>query len=214
MNKRLKIIWRVAFALVLLSGAVVMSTNGRQLTRASNLFAQDNDNKNPSRVVLTRRLQDRNASVRQNAAEEVARLAAVDMLKLIEGFRREEKNDRVQLAMDWALYRLGKLDRLFYVVRALDTSRADQAKSYLADIESPEPLYKYLDGATKHKTQIRLLEILARVGDEQTLTHLDSYAKSSDKKIARAAQAAQTNINQRLKSTQSPANAKRPRKVS
>src|SRR5215472_8368950 len=81
---------------------------------------------------------------RQTGAEALARLAAVDQKKMVEGYALQEKDKRVKLALNWCLYRFGKSEALFPVVRDLDSNRHDQAAGYLAQLESPEPLYLFL----------------------------------------------------------------------
>ena len=51
--------------------------------------------------------------VRQRAAEALARLAAGDQKKVVEGYQLQEKNKEVRLALDWALYRMGKTEIYF-----------------------------------------------------------------------------------------------------
>ena len=55
--------------------------------------------------------------VRQRAAEALAQLAAGDQKKVVEGYHLQEKNKEVRLALDWALYRMGKTETLFRIVR-------------------------------------------------------------------------------------------------
>src|SRR5687768_15081340 len=94
---------------------------------------------------IARQLGSRDPVIRQRAAEELAGLAEVGNRKMLEGYRLQEKNQRVKLAMDWALYRIGKKEALFSVIRALETSRVEQANSYLTTLETPEPLYLFLE---------------------------------------------------------------------
>src|SRR3569832_2116940 len=54
--------------------------------------------------------------LRQRSAEALARLAATDQRKLVEGYQLQEKNKEVRLALDWALYRKGKAEALYTVV--------------------------------------------------------------------------------------------------
>lgn len=136
-----------------------------------------------------RKLGDRDAVVRQRAAEELARLAAVNERKLAEGYRLQEKNARVKLALDWALYRMGKNEALFNVVNELGSSRWAQASDYLLQIEGPQPLYLFLNSVTG-KTKVMLLGILGRVGTQETAERLQQFAASSDKEIAQAARTA------------------------
>lgn len=148
-------------------------------------------------ATAARRLTDRDPLVRQRAAEELARLASVEHRKLVEGYRLQEKNARVRLALDWALYRTGKREALYAVVRDLDTRRYTQAQAYLADLETPEPLYPILP-LTDGSTQARLLEALARAGDEKTLEVIAPYMSSPDPQIADAARFAEREIKRRL----------------
>ena len=134
---------------------------------------------------------------RQHAAEELARLAATDQRRLVEGYRLQEKNERVRVALDWALYRMGKREVLFNLVRALDSSRSDQAQVYLSELEGPDALYVFLPRANGN-TQIKLLQILAYLGDAETLERIKPLAASLDPKIAAAARQAERDINERL----------------
>jgi HEAT repeat protein len=184
------------------------------VTSASIVHAQTDDvaaNVEDPAAVAAKQLASRDPLVRQHAAEELARLEAADQRRLIEGYRLQEKNTRVKLALDWALYRTGKTDALFTIVRALDTSRFEQANSYLSTLENPEPLYLFLERMNGN-TQLKLLEVFAKIGDADTIERLKPYSESPDPKIAEAAQQAARSIEQRL--GQTPANSTtRPRQV-
>ena len=173
----------------------------------------DEDEKNaidPASVAV-KQLASRDALARQRGAEELARLEATDQRRLIEGYRLQEKNARVKLALDWALYRFGKTESLFAVVGALDSSRREQAFSYLTTLDNPEPLYLFLERANGN-TQIKLLEVMAKIGDAGTLDKIKPYLESFDPKIVEAAQLAAREIEQRL--AQAPTDkSSRPRQV-
>ena len=158
-----------------------------------------------------KQLTDRDPLIRQHGAEELARAAAPEWRHLIEGYRLQEKNARVRLALDWALYRMGKEEALYAVVRALDTGRADQAAGYLASLETPEPLYAILPRVNGN-TQARLISVLARAGDAATLEQIKPYITSFDPKIAEAARQAEREITHRL-AQQPDATHTRPRQV-
>ena len=147
--------------------------------------------------VAARQLTNADPLVRQRAAEELARLAPADKRKLVEGYRLQEKNERVRLAMDWALFRLGKSESLYPVVRALGTSRYNQSQAYLAELDNPAPLHDFLP-RTKGEALPRLLEVLARVGDAATLDKIKPYASSNDPRVADAARFAEREITRRL----------------
>ncbi|MBV8855328.1 MAG: hypothetical protein JOZ02_00055 [Acidobacteria bacterium] len=176
--------------------------------------AQDEPSKAPGAdsSTVARRLSSRMPSERRAAAEELARLAAVEHRRLAEGYRAQEKDARVKLALDWALYRMGKNETLFELVGALDEkNRAEQAVAYLKQLEGPGPLYVFL-GRVNGRTQARLLEVLAAVGDRATLEKIQPYTQSLDPLIADAAKFAEREITIRVEET--PAvEPKRERKV-
>jgi hypothetical protein len=176
--------------------------------------AQD-ESANPSAIdsaTVARKLSSRNPVERRAAAEELARMAAAEHRRLTEGYRAQERDSRVRLALDWALYRMGKNEALFEVVGALDSKRsAEQSVGYLKQIESPEPLYVFL-GRVNGNRIIRLLEVLATVGDGATLERIKPYTESLDPGIADAAKFAEREIGIRLQE-QPAVEPKRPRKV-
>jgi hypothetical protein len=163
--------------------------------------AQDDDAKEEAAsrasAQAAKRLSSPDPLERQRAAEELARLAAVDQQKMVAGYRLEEKNARVRLALDWALYRMGKNDPLFNVVRDLDSSRHDQAFGYLTQLDGPAPLYVFLERGNR-QTTIRLVEVLGQIGDSETLARLRPYTTSFDKGLAETAKVASKKIDHRL----------------
>jgi len=137
--------------------------------------------------------------VRQRSAEALARLAAVDQKKLVEGYQLQEKNREVRLALDWALYRMGKSEALFRVVRELDSSRQEQAVGYLSELESPDLLYPFLKKEhNPARVNAGLLKALARAGDAQTLELIKPYRESLQPYVAEAAEIASDEIEKRL----------------
>ena len=184
------------------------------LIPASFVRAQDEPSRAPGAdsATVARRLSSKLPTERRAAAEELARLAAVEHRRLAEGYRAQEKDSRVKLALDWALYRMGKNETLFELVNALDEKgRAEQSVSYLKQLEGPDPLYVFL-GHVNGRTQARLLEVLASVGDRGTLEKIEPYTQSLDPLIADAAKFAEREINIRVEET--PAvEPKRQRKV-
>ena len=184
------------------------------LLASSGASAQDEPSRAPSldSASVARKLSSRSPFERRAAAEELARLAAVEHRRLAEGYRAQEKDSRVKLALDWALYRMGKDESLFRVVGELDEKgRAEQAVGYLKQLEGPEPLYVFLERVNGN-TRIRLLEVLAAVGDGTTLEKIRPFTASLDPGIADAAKFAEREIQIRIEET--PAvEPKRQRKV-
>jgi hypothetical protein len=184
------------------------------LTTPALVRAQDEPSKaaGANSSMVARKLSSRIPVERRAAAEELARLAAVEHRRLAEGYRAQEKDTRVKLALDWALYRMGKNETLFQLVGALDEKKeAEQSVAYLKQLEGPEPLYVFLGHVNGH-TQIRLLEVLAAIGDRGTLERIQPYTQSLDPLIADAAKFAEREITIRTEET--PAvEPKRQRKV-
>ncbi len=182
--------------------AVVMDFHARQ--DETPVTTQDSS-------AVVKRLSSRIPAQRREAAEELARSAASEYRRLLDGYRVQEKDARVRVAMDWALYRLGKNEALFSVVRALDSKQSDQAVQYLNGIEGPEPLYLFLNRVNGN-TLIRLLEVLARTGNTSTLEQIRPFTASLDPGIADAAKFAEREITLRVEET--PAvEPKRPRRT-
>jgi len=150
---------------------------------------------------------------RQRAAEALAQLAATDQKKLIEGYYLQEKNKSVRLALEWALYRIGKEEALFRIVRDLDSSRHDQAVGYLSQLDTPALLYPFLRrDDNKAKVIVGLVEALGRLGDSETRDLLEKYRESFAPGVAVAAEKAIDDIDARL--TQAEPNIRsRPRTV-
>jgi hypothetical protein len=195
--------------------ALTISTASPAFARAARQDASHDDATDASGVAsatVARKLSSRNPLERRAAAEELARLAAVEHRRLAEGYRAQERDARVRLALDWALYRMGKNESLFPLVRSLEERKqAEQAVAYLKQLEGPEPLYVFLNRVNGN-TQIRLLEVLAAVGDRGTLEKIRPFTASLDPGIADAARFAEREINIRLEET--PAvEPKRERKV-
>jgi HEAT repeat protein len=164
-------------------------------------------------AAFARQLGDLDPRVRQKAAEALARLASVDQRKLVEGYQLQEKNRNVRLALDWALYRMGKSEALFRVVRELNTSRHEQALGYLVQVDGPRVLHPFLRPNNPAKINVGLLEALAQMGDAETLEVIKPFRDSFASGVAEAAEVATDKIEIRLGETQ-PTKPTRPRTVS
>jgi HEAT repeat protein len=162
---------------------------------------------------FTKQLNNPDAHVRLRSAEALARLAATDQIKLVEGYRLQEKNKDVRLALDWALYRMGRSEALYRIVDELDSGRQAQAIDYLSELESPDLLYPFLK-RTKNAPRITagLLKALARIGDAQTLELVKPYRESHEPYVAEAAEVAYDEIEKRLAEPAADVRA-RPRTV-
>lgn len=152
--------------------------------------------------------------VRQRSAEALARLAATDQRKLVEGYQLQEKNKEVRLALEWALYRMGRSEMLYRIVDELDSGRQEQAIGYLSELESPDELYPFLK-RTNNAPRINagILKALARIGDAQTLELIKPYRDSHQPYVAEAAEIAHDEIEKRLGEPAPAATRARPRTV-
>lgn len=151
--------------------------------------------------------------VRQRSAEALARLAATDQRKLVEGYQLQEKNKDVRLALDWALYRMGRAEALYRIVDELDSGRQAQAVGYLSELESPDVLYPFLKRTTNApRVNAGLLKALARIGDAQTLDLIKPFRDSHQPYVAEAAEVAHDEIEKRV-GEPAPTTRARPRTV-
>ena len=176
----------------------------------------DDDAGDPREVAArwARQLGDRDPIVRQEAAEALARLAAVEQRKLVEGYQLQEKNKNVRLALQWALYRMGKSDFLFQIVRELDSGRHDQAVGYLSKLDTPALLHSYLKDEDKPaRITIGLLEALAVLGDQESLALVTPFRDSFLPGVSAAAEDTIEKIGARLAQSE-PVKPTRPRTVS
>jgi hypothetical protein len=152
--------------------------------------------------------------MRQRSAEALAKLAATDQRKLVEGYQLQEKNKEVRLALDWALYRMGRAEALYRIVNELDSGRQQQAIGYLSELESPDVLYPFLKRTTNApRINAGLLKALARTGDAQTLELVKPFRESHQPYVAEAAESAHDEIEKRLSEPAASTTRARPRTV-
>src|SRR5215203_4341526 len=163
---------------------------------------------------FSKQLGSADALVRQRSAEALARLAATDQRKLVEGYQLQETNKEVRLALDWALYRMGRSEALYRIVNDLDSGRQEQVIGYLGELESPDVLYPFLQ-RTNNAPRISagLLKALARTGDAQTLDLIKPFRESPQPYVAEAAEIAHDEIEKRLSEPAATTTRARPRTV-
>jgi len=162
---------------------------------------------------FSKQLSNPDPNVRQRSAEALARLAATSERKLVEGYQLQEKNKQVHLALDWALYRMGRSEALYRIVHDLDSGRQDQAIGYLSELESPDLLYPFLKKENNPpRVNAGLLKALARLGDAQTLDLIKPFRESHQPYVAEAAEIAHDEIEKRLSEPGQPTRV-RPRTV-
>lgn len=148
---------------------------------------------------FTKQLGSTDPLVRRKSAEALARLAATSQRKLVEGYQVQENNKEVRLALEWALYRMGRSEMLFRIVDELDSGRQEQAIGYLSELESPDVLYPFLKrDSNAPRVNAGLLKALARIGDAQTLELVKPFRESHQPYVAEAAEIAHDEIEKRL----------------
>ena len=99
---------------------VVVSVSKAQQSSVDGVDARSNP------AEFAKQLGSSDPLVRQKSAEALARLAETSQLKLVEGYQLQEKNKEVRLALDWALYRMGRSNALYHIVQELDSGRQEQ----------------------------------------------------------------------------------------
>jgi len=197
----MKTIYAVIFSLL-----VVVCANGQQMP-------VDGVDARSDPAEFAKQLGSTDAHVRQRSAEALARLAATSQRKLVEGYQLQEKNKEVRLALDWALYRMGRAEALYRIVDELDSGRQNQAVGYLAELESPDVLYPFLKRSNNApRINAGLLKALARIGDAQTLDLIKPFRESHQPYVAEAAEVAHDEIEKRL-GEPAPSTRARPRTV-
>ncbi|HTG91367.1 MAG TPA: HEAT repeat domain-containing protein [Pyrinomonadaceae bacterium] len=186
--------------------SVATAVSGQSQTPIDGIDARTNT------AELAKQLSDADPNVRQRSAEALARLAAADQTKLVEGYYLQEKNKEVRLAMDWALYRFGKSQSLFRIVHDLDSGRQEQAIGYLSKLESPDVLYPFLKKPNNApRVNVGVLKALALIGNAQTIEVIKPYLESVQPYVAEAAENATDEINKRIGEGESRTSRSRPR---
>lgn len=210
--RSLKSFFSLSLTLILCSGSFAQTQAFCVITPEHVLGHQDPESRKTN-AAIARELTSLDPLTRQRAAEELALLAAVDQKKLLEGYYLQEKDRKVRLALEWALYRVGRTESLFRIVRELDSSRHDQAIRYLKQVDSPGLLYAFLkQKANPARVTVGLLETLGDLGDSETLELLKPYRESFVPGVAEAAEIAIDRIEVRLAQNE-PARPGRPRTV-
>ena len=186
---------------------VVVSVSKAQQSSVDGVDARSNP------AEFAKQLGSSDPLVRQKSAEALARLAETSQLKLVEGYQLQEKNKEVRLALDWALYRMGRSNALYHIVQELDSGRQEQAIGYLSELETPDVLYPFLKRANNApRINAGLLKALAHVGDAQTLDIIKPFLDSHQVYVAEAAEIAHDEIEKRL-GEPAPTTRARPRTV-
>ncbi len=142
-------------------------------------------------------LTDKSADRRQSAVEGLARIADPKYKEQLSRQLLIEKDGDVKLALHWAMYKLGDHDEIRFLVPKLDSRQSEQAYTYLLETEQVSDLYPY---ARSSQTEVRrkVIEILGRIGDRETIAELQPIATSSGVETANTATLAMKRIEWRI----------------
>ncbi len=140
---------------------------------------------------------DKDADRRQYAIEGLARIAEPRYQDQISRLVLTEKNGDVKLAEYWALYKMGSTANIQYIVRKLETDQEGQARAYLMEATSPADLYPYIQASSKDVRR-KVIEILGRIGDRDTIKELDPVVRTSSASTADIATVAIKRIEWRI----------------
>ena len=108
-----------------------------------------------------------------------------------------EKNNDVKLAEYWALYKMGDTTNIQFITRKLETDQEGQARAYLIESTSPADLFPYIRSSSKEVRQ-KVIEILGRIGDEETIRELEPVVRTSSASTADTATVAIKRIEWRI----------------
>ena len=140
---------------------------------------------------------DKDADRRQYAIEGLARIADPRYQDQISRLVLTEKNGDVKLAEYWALYKMGSTTNIQFIVRKLETDQEGQARAYLMESNSPADLFPYIQSSSKEVRQ-KVIEILGRIGDQETIKELEPVVRTSSASTADTATVAIKRIEWRM----------------
>lgn len=140
---------------------------------------------------------DKDADRRQYAIEGLARVAEPRYADQISRLVLTENNGDVKVAEYWALYKMGSTTNIQYIVRKLETDQEEQARCYLMEVTSPADLGPYIQSSSKEVRQ-KVIEILGRIGDRETIKDLEPVVRSSSPATADIATVAIKRIEWRI----------------
>lgn len=147
--------------------------------------------------IFVENMGDKNSNRRQYAFEGLARIADPRYSDQISRMILTEGDPDVKLAQHWALYRTGTRAHMQYIVRKLDTDQQGQAREYLLETATPVDLFPYVRASNKTVRQ-EIIDILGRIGDQETIKELEPVARTSGAETSDAATVAIKRIEWRM----------------
>jgi HEAT repeat protein len=134
---------------------------------------------------------------RQYAVEGFARMGEPKYRNRIAAMIGKEKDDEVRLAAYWATYKLGDAGSLTFVANKLDSGQHEQAREYLLEANNPADLFPFVRSSSMGVRR-RVIEILGRIGDQETIRELEPVTRTSSAETADIANLAIKRIEWRL----------------
>ena len=150
------------------------------------------------RELFINTLADSRETYRLHAAEGLGRIGDSSYVNEVGRQYLREESGKVKLALNYALYHLGREEHLIELVGNLDS---DQAYYYLLEMDAGEvpKLYPYLK-ESDHSARMRLLEIVGLRGDPSAVPIIQALAESPNAELAAAANLALRRIEGRATS--------------
>jgi HEAT repeat protein len=137
-------------------------------------------------------LSDKDAGIRQHAVEGIGRVGDPSRAGELESAMAHERSDRAELAVVFALQRLGRGQRVDRLVEAVSHSAMrEQARGYLIELGPPnaQALTAYLRDPTPDLRAV-IADILGRIGDSTIIPALEPLTRDRDPQVAVAAERA------------------------
>ncbi len=140
--------------------------------------------------IFLSRLYDKLGKYRETAAEGLARIADPKTLPKLKERRKRAMSRELQLALDFALYKLGQKAYLSDMVPELGSFRySDRVYGYLMDFtpEESNDLLPYLNILSSVKAKKKLLFALSIIGSKKAMPAVKEWIDSQEPEISSAA---------------------------
>ncbi|HKV41214.1 MAG TPA: HEAT repeat domain-containing protein [Blastocatellia bacterium] len=148
-------------------------------------------------LVFAENMDSSDGDRRQYAIEGLARVGDRKYLDQISRLILTEKKDDVKLAMEWAMYKMGRGGQIQDIARHLDSGLAEHARQYLMEPNNPADLYPYLESSNS-TVRMAVIDILGHIGNMETVGVLKPVVDSSGRKTSDAATVAIKQIEWRI----------------
>jgi HEAT repeat protein len=138
---------------------------------------------------------DENEMLRVYASEGIARTVDPNQKTDIVSARLAEKSARVRAAQAFALVRLGEIEYLDELIRALDSRvTRDLAREYLIETPAANRPMLFAPRSVSATVRAELADVFGLIGDPESLPRLQELAHDANSDVARAAERAMRRI--------------------